>query len=186
MTVGIDARFYGPIGKGLGRYTQEVIDNIIMINETQKESACDFVIFLSANNFDEFNSDSKRVKKVKIDIPWYSWQEQILFPFYIAKEKIDLMHFPHFNIPIFTPVKFVMTLHDLILTHFPTTRATTKSQLVYRLKNLAYRSVLQVAVWRAKKIIAVSNFTKEDIISKFPTVKNKVTVTYEGVSNLSR
>ena len=184
--IGIDARFYGPIGKGLGRYTQEVVDNIIIINESQKEAICDFVVFLSVDNYNEFDSNSERVKKVKIDIPWYSWQEQILFPFYIAKEKIDLMHFPHFNIPIITPVKFVMTLHDLILTHFPTTRATTKSRLVYKFKNLAYRFVLQCAIWRSKKIIAVSEFTKNDISSKFPSAKNKIIVTYEGVSNLAR
>ena len=28
--IGIDARFYGPLGKGLGRYVQEVVDNAIV------------------------------------------------------------------------------------------------------------------------------------------------------------
>ncbi len=186
MKIGIDARFYGPVGKGLGRYTQEVIDNIIKINESSDDSGCSFVIFLSPDNFDEFQSDSKKVKKVIIDVPWYSWQEQIILPFYIAKERLDLMHYPHFNIPIFSPAKFVMTLHDLILTRFPTARASTKSKYVYRFKNLAYRFVVGVAIWRAKKIIAVSEFTKTDIISKFPKAKGKIVVTYEGVSNLAR
>ena len=186
MKIGIDARFYGPVGKGLGRYTQEVIDNIIKINESSGDSGCSFVIFLSPDNFDEFQSDSKKVKKVIIDVPWYSWQEQIILPFYIAKERLDLMHYPHFNIPIFSPAKFVMTLHDLILTRFPTARASTKSKYVYRFKNLAYRFVVGVAIWRAKKIIAVSEFTKTDIISKFPKAKGKIVVTYEGISNLAR
>jgi len=186
MKIGIDARFYGPVGKGLGRYTQEVVDNIIKINDEQGDNACSFVIFLSPDNYDEFYTESARVKKVKINIPWYSWQEQILMPFYIFKERLDLMHFPHFNISIFTPVKFVMTLHDLILTHFPTVRATTKSAFVYRFKNFAYRFVLKVAIWRAKRIIAVSEFTKKDILSKFKISKDKIVVTYEGVSNLAR
>lgn len=186
MKIGIDARFYGPIGKGLGRYTQEVVDNIIKINDAQAEVACRFVIFLSPDNYDEFQSDSPNVKKVMINIPWYSWKEQIIFPFYILKENVNLMHFPHFNVPILTPSKLVMTLHDLILTHFPTARATTKSKLVYNLKNLAYRIVLATAIWRSKKIITVSEFTKNDIISRFSNVRDKIIVTYEGVSNLAR
>jgi glycosyltransferase involved in cell wall biosynthesis len=35
-----------------------------------------------------------------------------------------------------------------------------------------------------KKVIAVSEFTKKDIISKFKVDSKKVTVTYEGVANL--
>lgn len=186
MKIGIDARFYGPIGKGLGRYTQEIIDNIILINNNQNESHFNFVIFLSPDNFDELIIQDSRVKKVLIDIPWYSWKEQLLFPWYIWKEKLDLMHFPHFNIPIFAPVKFVMTLHDLILTHFPTMRATTKSKVVYYFKNFAYRLVLRMAIFRSQKIIAVSKFTKQDIIHKFKIDEKKIEVTYEGIANLRK
>lgn len=186
MKIGIDARFYGPIGKGLGRYTQEIIDNIILINNDQDKSYFNFVIFLSPDNFDELTIKDDRVKKVLIDIPWYSWQEQLIFPWYIWKEKLDLMHFPHFNIPIFTPVKFVMTLHDLILTHFPTMRATTKSRAIYYFKNFAYRLVLKIAIFRAKKIIAVSKFTKQDIMHKFKIKEKKIEVTYEGIANLRK
>ena len=186
MKIGIDARFYGPVGKGLGRYTQEIIDNIILINSNQNEAHFNFVIFLSPDNFDELTVQDSRVKKVLIDIPWYSWKEQFLFPWYIWKEKLDLMHFPHFNIPIFTPVKFVMTLHDLILTHFPTMRATTKSKAVYYFKNFAYRLVLRAAIFRAKRIIAVSKFTKQDIIHKFKIEDKKIEVTYEGIANLRK
>jgi len=189
MKIGIDARFYGPVGKGLGRYIQEVVDNIIMINDAHEVNSAgsfDFVIFLSPDNFDEFISKSSRVKKVLINIPWYSWSEQIIFPFYIWRENLDLIHFPHFNIPIFTPTKFVMTLHDLILTHFPTVRATTKNNLVYYWKNLAYRLVTKIAIRRARRVITVSEFTKRDIIYNFPEASEKITVTYEGVANLKR
>lgn len=185
MKVGIDARFYGPIGKGLGRYTQEIVDNIILINSSLGKNDFDFVIFLSKENFDEFEITQPNIKKVLLKAKWYSWQEQLLLPWYIWREHLDLIHFPHFNIPIFTPTKFVMTLHDLILTHFPTTRATTKSKIVYWLKNLAYRLVIRVALYRAVRIITVSQFTKNDIIAKFPHVAKKIVVTYEGVANLS-
>jgi glycosyltransferase involved in cell wall biosynthesis len=185
MRIGIDARFYGPVGKGLGRYTQEVVDNIIKIASAEGASF-DFVIFLSPENFDEFVCEQDNVKKVCLGIKWYSWQEQIFMPFYIWREKIDLMHFPHFNVPILTPGKFVVTVHDLILTHFPTRRATTLNPIIYRLKTLAYRLVIKSAIKRSKKIITVSEFTKNDIIEQFKIKAEKIAVTYEGVANLAK
>jgi len=179
--VGIDARFYGPIGKGLGRYTQEIVDNIIKIDQNNE-----YVIFLSKENFNEFKTDNYRVKKILADVRWYSLTEQIKMPWLIWKEHLDLMHFPHFNVPIFCPAKFIVTIHDLILTKFPTTRATTLGPFLYRIKNWAYKAVIWLAVKRAKKIIAVSKFTKDDVVKQFKVKPDKIIVTYEGVANLSK
>ncbi len=186
MKIGIDARFYGPIGKGLGRYTQEVVDNIIKITSTAEGESFEYVIFLSPGNFDEFDSGRLGIKKIKLDCPWYGWKEQILMPFYLWREKLDLIHFPHFNVPILTPGKFVVTIHDLILTHFPTVRATTRSHFLYYLKNFAYRLVIFSALRRAQKVITVSEFTKKDIVDKFGIKPEKIIVTYEGVANLAK
>ncbi|MFA5248366.1 MAG: glycosyltransferase family 1 protein [Patescibacteria group bacterium] len=180
--IGIDARFYGSlVGKGLGRYIQEVVDGVIKIDEKNN-----YVIFLSPDNFDEFLLSSERVKKVLAPYRWYSIAEQIIMPWLIWREKVNLMHFPHFNVPIFCPVKFVVTIHDLILTKFPTVRASTLSPFLYKIKNLFYRLIIWRAVQRSKKIIAVSEFTKKDITDKFKINPNKIAVTYEGVANLAR
>jgi glycosyltransferase involved in cell wall biosynthesis len=186
MKIGIDARFYGPVGKGLGRYTQEVVDNIIKISDADDRVIFNYVIFLSPANFDEFICESEKVKKVRLDIGWYGFKEQLLMPFYIWREHLDLMHFPHFNVPILTPVKFIVTIHDLILTHFPTVRATTLSPLKYKFKDFFYRLVILNVVFRAKKIITVSEFTKNDLIKQFKVRPNKIIVTYEGVANLAK
>ena len=180
MTIGIDARFYGPVGKGLGRYTQEIVDNIIGLDREN-----DYVIFLRRENFSELKSSSPRVKKVLADIKWYGLAEQIILPFYIWREHLDLMHWPHFNVPIMCPVKFVVTIHDLILIKFPTVRATTLGPLTYKIKNLAYKLVISSAVKRAKKVFAVSEYTKNDVVKQFKISPDKVVVTYEGVANLS-
>lgn len=198
MRIGIDARFYGPAGKGLGRYTQEIVDNVIKIANADKFSPAEkntgvsfsggeieFVVFLSSDNFNEFICSSDKVRKVLLPIRWYSWREQLIMPFLIAKENLDLIHYPHFNVPILTPVKFVVTIHDLILTHFPTLRATTLSAVMYRFKNLAYRLVISTAVRRARRIITVSEFTKKDLIQKFSVNPEKIRITYEGVANLA-
>lgn len=179
--IGIDARFYGPLGKGLGRYTQEVVDNV-----TALDSKNEYIIFLSKDNFDEFNSKNPKVSKVLADIAWYGWAEQLKFPALIKKQELDLMHFPHFNVPIFSSVPFVVTIHDLILTKFPTTRASTLGPIKYFLKNLAYKFAIKTAIRKAKKIIAVSNFTKQDIVDQFSVPSNKIEMIYEGVATLGQ
>jgi glycosyltransferase involved in cell wall biosynthesis len=176
--IGIDARFYGPVGKGLGRYTKELIDNLL---EIDKEN--DYVVFLGKDNFDSFKTDNPRTKKVLADVRWYTLAEQILMPFYIWRERIDLMHFHHFNVPIFCPTKFIVTIHDLILIKFPSLRASKLSPFLYKIKNVAYKFVLNFAIKRSKKIIAVSEFTKKDILENFSVSQDKIVVTYEGVSN---
>ncbi len=183
--IGIDARFYSPLNKGLGRYTQEIIDNIIdKIDNPRKGGYGEnqYVVFLSPENFGEFKTTNPNVKKVLFKIRWYSLAEQLFMPFFIFKEKIDLMYFPHFNVPIFCPTKFIVTIHDLILTKFPTPRATTLSPLLYKVKNLGYKIVIWFAVVRAKKIITVSRFTKNDIIKQFKVNKDKIIITYEGIA----
>jgi glycosyltransferase involved in cell wall biosynthesis len=179
-TIGIDARFYGPIGKGLGRYTQEIVDYVVA-----NDKANDYVIFLSRHNFANFVADGKRVRKVLADLAWYSLSEQLIFPSLIKKYRVSLMHFPHFNVPVYCPVPFVVTIHDLILTKYPTVRASTLGPVLYYLKNQAYRLVIWRAIKRARQIITVSEFTKQDIVDYFKISPEKITVTYEGVAELS-
>jgi glycosyltransferase involved in cell wall biosynthesis len=174
--IGIDARFYGPVGKGLGRYTKEVVDRIIALDHNSE-----YVIFLGKDNFEEFKTSNLKVKKVLADVRWYTLAEQILMPFYIWREKLDLMHWPHFNVPLLCLTKFIVTIHDLILTRFSTQRATTLSPFFYWLKNAAYKIIIRTAIKRAQKIIAVSEFTKNDIVQKFKVNRDKIVVTYEGV-----
>ncbi len=186
MRIGIDARFYGPIGKGLGRYTQEVVDNIIEINNEEKSSDFTYVVFLSKDNYDLLKNDkNNNVEKVMVNCHWYTLKEQILMPYYFYKANLDLLHIPHFNVPVLYFKKFVVTIHDLILTHFPTIKATTKSKLVYRFKNFAYKFIIRHALKNSSKIITVSKFTKDDIVKEFNIVPEKIIVTYEGVSFLN-
>jgi len=175
MRIGIDARFLGPKQKGLGRYVQKLVENVVDSGDFE------FVIFLRKKNFDEFNSAAKNVKKVLADWRWYTLAEQVFMPFIIWKERVDLMHFPHFNVPIFCPSKFVVTIHDLVLKRFPTKRTTTLNPVIYKIKESGYRLVLNSAIKKSKKIIAPSNFTKQEILEHFKIDSSKIDVIYEGV-----
>ncbi len=176
MRIGIDARFYGPIGKGLGRYTEKLIENLEKIDQENQ-----YFIFLKKENIDEYQPKNKNFQKVLADYRWYTLAEQIKFPYLIKKYKIELMHFPHFNVPIFYWGKFVVTIHDLILLHFPTIRSSTLSPIVYWFKFLAYKIVISSAIRRSNRVITVSQFTKNDLLEKYKKIpKEKVLVTYEA------
>jgi len=174
-TIGIDARFYGPRQKGLGRYVQKLIDNLEKVDLSNQ-----YIIFLRKENWLEYQPKNPNFKKVLADYPWYGFKEQFLMPFKIRQQRIDLMHFPHFNLPVFCFSPFVVTIHDLVLRRFPTRRASKLSPMGYWLKNLAYRIVISSAVSRSKKIITVSNYTKGDILKYFKVGPDKIKVVYQG------
>ncbi len=176
IRIGIDARFYGPKQKGLGRYVQKLIENLEK-NDLNNE----YIIFIRKESWNKYHPTNPNFKKVLADYQWYTLFEQIFMPFKIKQAKVDLMHFPHFNVPIFYRMPFVITIHDLILKRFPTRRASTMGPIRYWLKNLAYKLVISSAIKRARKIIAVSNFTKKDILKYFKVRSEKVEVIYEGV-----
>jgi glycosyltransferase involved in cell wall biosynthesis len=175
MRIGIDARFYGPTRTGPGRYTQKLVDYLQEIDDKN-----DYVVFLRKDNWDEFQPKNPRFRKVLADYRWYSLAEQIFMPWKIKKENVDLMHYPHFNIPMLHPGKFVVTIHDLIITHFPTRRATKLGPVLYKAKQTGYKIVIWMAAKRAKKIITVSQFSKQEIVKHFKIRDEKVAVTYEA------
>ena len=176
MRIGIDARFYGPIGKGLGRYTQKLIENLEKIDEENQ-----YFIFLRKENFAEYQPKNKNFQKVLADFKWYGFAEQFRFPRLLKKYDLDLVHFAHFNVPVFYFGRFIVTIHDLILLNFPTMRATTLSPFWYRIKFLAYKLAISSAVHRSSRIIAVSRFTKKDILENYPRIpQEKIIVTHEA------
>jgi len=175
MKIGLDARFYGPKQKGLGRYLQKLIENLEKVDSKNQ-----YVIFLRRDNWHEYRPDNPNFRKVLADCRWYTFKEQILMPLKIRRAKVDLMHFPHFNVPLFYRGPFVVTIHDLVLKKFPTRRASALGPIRYWLKNLAYRLVIRLAVKKSKKIIAVSHYTKKDILRYFRISPEKIEVVYEG------
>ncbi|MDD3887374.1 MAG: glycosyltransferase family 1 protein [Patescibacteria group bacterium] len=175
MRIAIDARFFGPFGKGLGRYTEKLIKYLEKVDQKN-----DYTIFLRKENFDYYKVENKNFKKALADFKWYTLNEQINMPKVLKKGNFDLVHFPHFNVPLLYKGNFVVTVHDLILLDFPTKRATTLGPIKYALKNMAYKKVISSAVRKCKKVITVSKYTKKRLIEHFNLDDEKIVVTYES------
>lgn len=169
--VGIDMRMAGE-GFGIGRYITELTLELL------RKKNHDYILFFDEHfskpaytNFSQIHADCKL-----ISAKYYSLEEQVFFPFILKNEHLDLIHFPNFNVPIFCPVPYVTTIHDLIHHRFP---GRKKRNILHR---IAYRAIIRNAVRSAAKIIAVSQVTKNDIIKLLDISPEKISVIYEGVS----
>jgi len=192
MNIGIDARFFGPKDKGFGRYTEQLIKNL---EKTDKQNQ--YFIFLRKNSWEEYKPENPNFKKVLADYKWYGWKEQIFLPIKLKKYKLDLVHFTHFNVPILCSAplfffkrnfhrKFIVTIHDLTLRHFSTTKKNLKNFLFYPFKKLVYKLIFNGAIKKAEKIIAISQYTKKEILKYYKINPKKIKVIYDGVLKNSK
>src|SRR3989339_1416041 len=107
MKIGIDCRMYSSSFTGIGRYVFEIVENFIKIiqkenteNSSSQNSPTELILFFNNPQFKEYNSPHKNIKKILVDAPHYSIKEQTKFLKILNKENCDIVHFPHFNIPI--------------------------------------------------------------------------------------
>jgi glycosyltransferase involved in cell wall biosynthesis len=172
----IDGRLYGLENAGLGRYVINLIDQISKLDIKNE-----YILLLSKKYFDNLNLPSNW-KKVLADFRHYSFAEQIKLPRIINKENPDIVHFPHFNAPVFYRGKYIVTIHDMLMHKSVGLAATTLPAPLYFLKRLGYRLVFDNAVKRSIKIIVPSYSVKKELVKVYGIPENKIEVTYEGVN----
>lgn len=176
MLIGIDCRLWNETG--IGRYVRNLVWNLAKIDHKNK-----YLLFFKDNEFRNVELPGKNFEKKLADVHWHSIGEQISLAGILKKEKMDLVHFPYFSIPVNYNLPFVITIHDLIINHFPTGKASTRMPIIYWLKLFAYKFILFSAIKKSKTIIAVSNATKKEIIDHYHVSEGKIHVTYEGVDD---
>lgn len=177
MKIGIDCRMLGPEQGGLGRYVEQLVFHL-----SQTDFINQYVLFVRPQNAAAVKIGNPKFQytTVMADLPWYGWREQIFLKKIITREKVDLMHFPHWNVPLSYNEPFVVTIHDLLLLEYPTRAASTLGPISYWFKNKMYKKVLRHAANQAAHILTTSEFTKQDIVKKLGIEPNKLTVTYQA------
>ena len=173
MKIGIDCRLFSSKFTGIGRYTHELVDHYVKLNN-KLDKPHELVLFFNNPEFKKFKT-TENVKKVLVDAKHYSFAEQTKFLLKLNKEKLDVVHFPHFNVPIFYRRPYVVTIHDLTLNFFPGQKMT---KFYHR---FAYNLTIKNATKRAKKIIAISKNTKNDLIEILDIDPKKIEIVYNGI-----
>jgi glycosyltransferase involved in cell wall biosynthesis len=176
MKIGIDARIFSSGFTGIGRYTQELIKELIKIND-KNSLKHELVLFFNQPEYSKYSPENSNVKKVLVNAKHYSFKEQTVFLKKLKEENCDIVHFPHFNVPIFYRRPYTVTIHDLTLSFFPGRKMT---KWFHR---LAYNLTINNATKKAKKVIAVSENTKKDIVEHLKISEEKIKTIYNGVSS---
>jgi glycosyltransferase involved in cell wall biosynthesis len=172
MRIGIDARMYGKAQSGIGNYIKQLTANIFQLDQEN-----DYFLFLLEPTFSQYQIPHDKIHKIKVTSPWYSYSEQTKFLGEINRFKLDLMHFTHFNAPIFYNKKRLTTIHDITPKFFP----GHKQKLWWHKK--AYDLTIKTSLKKSAKIITISNSTKEDLTKYFHVPAEKIAVVYLGIES---
>lgn len=173
MRILIDARLFGPKHTGIGRYSQNLVNNLVQLAPQHE--------FVLVTHDTAQIHNQKNLSVIKTKIGHYGFSEQFKLIQLINSQKPDLVHFTHFNHPIFYNKPFVVTIHDLIKSEYKDFSASTRTRFVYELKHFVYQKVIGHAINRSIAIITPSNYSKNRILSAYPKCKeHKITSIYEG------
>jgi len=172
MTIGINvtAAFIEP-RTGVEEYTYQLIKHLTMLKESEKHR---FILYSSFNKkFDFHLPDNFEIKRLKWGFP--AWT-QIRLSIEMAINSPDVLFIPVHTLPLIHPKKSVVTIHGLEYEYEPE---------MYPTRHLKYlRWSTKYALKNAKKIIAISENTKNDLIKIYRANPEKISVVHHGVSYL--
>ena len=167
MRIAIDARMI--LHSGIGTYTRNLVTNIFDIDKTNT-----YTLLGREKDLSKYAKEPN-VSITEFHSPIYSISEQVIEP--LKLWNVEFLHCPHYNIPVIYEGEMIVTVHDLIHLIFP---QFLKSRAAY----FYARSLFKLMAVRSKKIIAVSENTKADIVNYLGVKEDKVVVIYNGVSEI--
>lgn len=178
MRIVIDARMYGLEHTGIGRYTINLVSEILKI-DPQNE----YFILLKEPYYSSLKLP-KNAQKVYSPYNHYSLDEQIRLPFQIESLNPDFVHFLHLNIPIMYSKPFIVTIHDLTILS-----QNKEKELLplhkYIAKKIFFAAVANHSAHKSKYIITPSEFVKNDLVNKYKINPKKIFPIYEGLEEFS-
>lgn len=173
MRIGIDAR---NDGTGVGRYTFSLVRELARIDRENE-----YVLFLRRERFEGYVPPGPNFRAIEADIPWFTLREQLLLPRLVARERLDLIHYPNVTVPLLGTTPFVVTIHDLNYLDAASIFGDSADGWSARrtLLTAGYRLELR-KVGRARRLIAVSRATRDTAVSALRVDPARIAVTYEA------
>src|SRR5258708_33114315 len=176
--IGIDCRLAGNQHAGIGRYIENLV---VRLPNLAPEIYWVYFFHNQAQANEVLPSVPKNVKVVLTPFRHYSLSEQLKLPSVFAQEKLNLLHVPHFNAPLFYKGKLLITIHDLLWHEQQGLDVTTLPKWQYYAKYAAYRYVTTQAVKKAAAIFVPAETIKQVVATYYPAAQNKIIVTKEGI-----
>lgn len=170
MRIGIDARFLThPQEGGFKTYTENLVYGL-----SRLDSQNDYVLYTDRPGVGGVCSHGRMLVK-PVNGPALV-REQVLLPVIMAKDRIDIAHFPCNTAPVICSCKKVLTVHDLIpLMNKQSGSRKARALAVY------WRTVMPRAARAADRIITISGASKSDIQRLLGVPEKKISVVPTGL-----
>lgn len=166
MKIAFDARKI--LDTGIGTYIRGLLGEL-----SKQDSANEYFVFLPSAQLDRFDF-GENFHKLTDDSRGYSLREQVSLSWKIARLKPDLVHVPHYVMPMLQRWPTVVTIHDVIHLRFP-------QYLPYLTGKYYARYMLARAVRKSAAVITVSRTTRDDLVNMLNAAAEKVHVTHLAV-----
>jgi glycosyltransferase involved in cell wall biosynthesis len=169
MKIAFDLRRIG--NPGIGRYMKCLVQTIL-------EQGCghEFLLLLPPESPEAFRSFGPNVTSMTPRARYYSLREQFELPRILREQRVDLLHSPHFLLPLVQACPAVVTIHDVIYLACP-------QDLNSRAGRLYYSAMMHASARLAKRIITDSEFSKKEIVRFLGVDPEKVAVVYPAVDD---
>ncbi|MFP6664011.1 MAG: glycosyltransferase family 1 protein [Deltaproteobacteria bacterium] len=165
LRVGIDARRIHD--GGIGRYIREHLSWL-----PQEAPDCDFVALVNPRDESMAVGISRGLEVQTLRASGYNPLANIELPMVAKRLGLDLLHVPHYPIPVRLPCRLVVSVHDLIHWRFPRTRFHA----------LYCKRMLERVRRQADLVLTVSEAVAEDLHSMAGIEESRVRVIANGVA----
>jgi glycosyltransferase involved in cell wall biosynthesis len=172
MKIAFDLRRIG--NPGIGRYMKCLVEEIL-----SQELDNDYLLIMTPDASGAIRSDSANVTRISARSRYYSVREQIELPRVLREHKVDLLHSPHFLLPLSRPCPTVVTIHDVVYIACP-------QDMPSQLGRLYYTAMMRASSHLATRIITDSIFSKNEIVRLLRVDPARVTVVYPAVDTAFR
>jgi len=179
MVIGIDATAAVKRLGGVTEYTRQLLTHLGTIDHENKYRLVTFSLFRSHTQ--PLPKLPANFKERAVPMPGRvidrMWRRAGIPPLELFTGRVDALYFPNIFMP-YTHSPTVVTVHDLAWLLFPEIAPGGEAD--------EFRSCLMRAVRTAKKVIAVSEATKRDLIKVARVPEDKIAVVYEGYDETLR
>ncbi len=175
MRIGIDTTALPARPFGAAHYIIHLTQAVLRV-----DSANEYVILTKPEDAAHFEGLGRaRVLSIPLGgrLPRLAW-EQTRLPALAREHRLDLLHSPHYTMPLRTPCRSVVTIHDLTFFLYP--------EMHEAYKRLFFRTIIPRSVQRADALIAPSESTRADLLRLLHPAPGKVWVIPYGVADRLR
>jgi len=175
MRIGIEAQ-------RIFRKNKHGMDYVVLqeIKELQQiDTKNEYYVFVKSGE-DHCVKSTGNVHIIELSCPSYPLWEQWALPKAAKKYKVDILHCTSNTAPLWCDIPLILTLHDII---FLEPRDKQNHSLYQNMGWLYRRLVVPHILEKCQRIITVSNFEMENIISKLKIPRERMAMIYNGYNN---